>query len=152
MSGDVVLDPFAGSGTTPAVARKLGRQFIGIERDPDYAAIARDRVEGIEPPTDTDLVDTPIKREEPRVPFGWLVERGLVRVGDVLTDSRRRYAARVRADGTLATTDFKGSIHQVGAHVQSAPACNGWQFWCREERGALVPIDVYRQKLRAEIH
>ena len=152
VSGDVVLDPFAGSGTTPAVARKLGRQFIGIERDPDYAAIARDRVEGIEPPTDTDLVDTPIKREEPRVPFGWLVERGLVRVGDVLTDSRRRYAARVRADGTLATTDFKGSIHQVGAHVQSAPACNGWQFWCREERGALVPIDVYRQKLRAEIH
>ena len=84
--------------------------------------------------------------------FGWLVERGMLEPGTVLTDEKRRHKARVRADGTLISSDFKGSIHQVGAHVQNLPACNGWTFWCIDVEGGTVPIDVLRQKLRAELH
>jgi modification methylase len=150
--GEVILDPFFGSGTTGAVARKLGRHFIGIERDPEYAAVARERIASVRPVTDHDLVATPSKREEPRIPFGWLVERGLLPAGEVLTDPSGRWAARVRADGTLISADHKGSIHQVGAAVQGAPACNGWTFWCVTIEGRRVPIDVLRQKLRAELN
>jgi modification methylase len=150
--GDVVLDPFFGSGTTGAVARKLGRRFIGIERDGDYAAIARERIAAVRPVSDPELVATPSKREEPRIPFGWLVERGLLQAGEVLSDPSGRWTARVRADGTLISADHKGSIHQVGAAVQGAPACNGWTFWCVTFEGRRVPIDVLRQKLRAELN
>ena len=91
-------------------------------------------------------------RNLPRIPFGRLLESGLLRPGQVLTDPGGRYAARVRADGTLAAEGFRGSIHQVGAYVQNLPACNGWQFWHVDKRGEKVPIDLYRQQLRAEIH
>jgi len=150
--GDVVLDPFFGSGTTGAMAKKLGRRYLGIEQDKDYAKLAKDRIMRVRPLEDPGLASTPAKRSEPRIPFGWLVERGLLRAGEVLCDRRRRHSARVRADGTLITADFRGSIHQVGAHVQKAPACNGWQFWHKEEKGTLVLIDILRQKLRAELH
>jgi len=150
--GDVVLDPFFGTGTTGAMAKKLGRHYIGIERDLDYIKIARERLSKVKKIATDEFLNTPIKREQPRIPFGWLVEKGMVRPGQTLTDMRRRHSARVRADGTLVTSDFKGSIHQVGAFVQKAPACNGWQFWCVEERGKMVPIDIYRQQLRAELH
>ncbi|MBI3451990.1 MAG: site-specific DNA-methyltransferase [Rhodospirillales bacterium] len=150
--GETALDPFFGTGTTGAVAKKLGRRFIGIERDEDYAAVARARIADVRPPADTELVATPSKREEPRVPFGWLVERGLLQPGEVLTDPSGRWTARVRADGTLIAADCRGSIHQVGAAVQGAPACNGWTFWCISIEGKRVPIDVLRQKLRAELN
>jgi modification methylase len=130
----------------------LGRRFIGIERDADYAAIARERIDGVRPVTDIEFVTTPSKREEPRIPFGWLVERGMLRPGEVLTDPSGRWSARVRADGTLISSDHKGSIHQVGAAVQGAPACNGWTFWCVTVEGRRVPIDLLRQKLRAELN
>jgi len=149
---DVVLDPFLGSGTTAAVAKKLRRRFIGIERDDDYAELARARLAKVRPLAEAELLEVPTKREAPRIPFGWLVERGMLSPGTVLTDQRRRHTARVRADGTLISADHRGSIHQVGARVQNAPACNGWQFWCIERRGKLVPIDVLRQKLRTELH
>jgi modification methylase len=150
--GEVVLDPFFGSGTTGAVARKLGRRFIGIDRDESYAAIARERIAAVRPIDNPEMLATPSKREEPRIPFGWLVERGLLQAGEVLTDPTGRWAARVRADGTLIAADHKGSIHQVGAAVQGAPACNGWTFWCVNLDGKKVPIDVLRQKLRAELN
>ncbi len=150
--GDVVLDPFFGTGTTGAVAKKLGRSFIGIERDTDYVKLAQDRISKVKQLAEDEFLNTPTKRAEPRIPFGWLVEKGLVTPGQTLTDMRRRHTARVRADGTLISAEFRGSIHQVGAHVQKAPACNGWQFWCVEQRGKLVPIDIYRQKLRTELH
>ncbi len=150
--GGVVLDPFFGSGTTGAVAKKLGRHYIGLEQDEDYAELARQRLKKVTPMSDPDLTATPAKRSEPRVPFGWLVERGLLQPGQTLYDQRRRFSARVRADGTLITADFRGSIHQVGAMVQKAPACNGWQFWHKEEKGQLVSIDVLRQKVRSELH
>jgi modification methylase len=148
--GDLVLDPFFGTGTTGAVARRLGRRWIGIERDPDYAAIAEERIAAVRP-ADGAAVQIDSKRDEPRVPFGSLVERGLVRAGEILFDQSRRWSARVRADGMVISADAKGSIHQIGASVQGAPACNGWTFWHVERQKRLVVIDVLRQKVRAEL-
>jgi modification methylase len=149
--GETVLDPFFGSGTTGAVAKRLGRGFIGIERDPRYAAFARERLAAVAWPSDEAIVTVREARAEPRIPFGWVVERGLLGAGQVLTDMRRRHTAKVRADGSLITADFTGSIHKAGAHVQGAAACNGWTFWHFEADGKLVAIDVLRQKLRAEL-
>src|SRR5258707_4638322 len=119
--GETVLDPFFGTGTTGAVARRLGRHFIGIERDGNYAELARQRCAAIEP-VDPDLVDAPAERDEKRIPFGTLVERGLIRPGAILFDARRRFTAKVRADGTVISADARRSIHHVGAQVQGAPA------------------------------
>ncbi|MGQ0663543.1 MAG: site-specific DNA-methyltransferase [Pseudomonadota bacterium] len=149
--GETVLDPFFGTGTSGAVARRLGRNFIGIEREAAYAEIARARIQGVRPPADLELVSIPLPREQPRVPFGWLVERGLIEPGEVLSDPAGRWTARVRADGTLISANHRGSIHQVGAAVQGLPACNGWTFWCVSRGGRLVPIDLLRQKLRATL-
>ena len=149
--GEVVLDPFFGTGTTGAVAKRLGRGFIGIEQDPRYAQAARARVNAVPWPSEDNTLTVREARSEPRIPFGWVVERGLLNPGDVLTDERRRYTARVRADGTLITADFTGSIHKTGAHVQGATACNGWTFWHFVVDDKLVPIDIMRQKLRAEL-
>jgi modification methylase len=149
--GDVVLDPFFGSGTTGAVAKLLGRNFIGIERERKYINVAQSRIAAVTPLAAEDIAVTKSKKSEPRVPFGTLVERGLVRAGAVLFDPQRRHSARVRADGTLVSKDQTGSIHQIGAAVQGAPACNGWTFWHIERKGELIPIDVFRQQVRAEM-
>jgi len=148
--GDLVLDPFFGTGTTGAVAKRLGRRCIGIEREADYAILARERIAAIAPAPD-ETVTTAGKREEPRIPFGSLVERGLLAPGEILFDAARRFTAKVRADGTLISAEARGSIHQVGAQVQGAPACNGWAFWYVERQGRMVPIDALRQQIRAEI-
>jgi modification methylase len=150
--GDVVLDPFFGSGTTGAVARRLGRHFIGIERDPGYARLARDRIAKVEPADDDAVEVTRSKRAEARIPFGWVVERGLLREGDILQGATKRHQAKVRADGSLVCKDATGSIHRIAAHVQGLDACNGWTFWYYSEpTGALKPIDLLRQRLRAEL-
>jgi len=149
--GAVVLDPFFGTGTTGAVARKLGRNFIGIEREADYRRIAEQRLATISEIIDTDLVDAPAKRREPRIPFGWVVEHGLLQPGDVLFDPNKRWTARVRADGSIISAEHRGSIHQVGAAVQGAPSCNGWTFWMTDRYGKPAPIDLLRQRLRAEL-
>ena len=156
MAGDPVLDPFFGSGTTGAVAKRLGRKFIGVEREDGYARVATQRIAAIEAPADPSLLDTLSKRQAPRVPFGWVVERGMLRPGDRLFDTDRRYVAKVRADGTLIASnnqgDHAGSIHRVGAALQGAPSCNGWTFWHYEaQRNRLAPIDLLRQKIRAEM-
>jgi len=148
--GETVLDPFFGTGTTGAVARRLARRFIGIERDPAYIALARRRIAAVEP-APADILALESKREAPRVPFGSLVERGLLRPGEVLFDARRRWSARVRADGSVISAEHRGSIHFVGAQVQGAPACNGWAFWHVERNGRPVPIDYFRQQLRGEM-
>ena len=150
--GDLVLDPFFGTGTTGVVAKRLGRNYIGIERDAGYIAAAEKRLSATPANTDAEIVATPGKRDEPRIPFGWLVERGYLSPGTLLTSVNRRWTAKVRADGTLIAADCRGSIHQVGAQVQGAPACNGWEFWYFEVEGKLVPINLLRQKLRAELH
>jgi len=149
--GDVVLDPFFGTGTTGAAARRLGRKYIGIEQDPDYIAAARSRIADVEPVRDESVLMTPSKRSEPRIPFGTVIERGLLEPGAVLSDASGRFVAKVRADGTIISADTRGSIHQVGAAVQGAPTCNGWTFWYVRHGSAMVPIDVLRQKVRAEL-
>jgi len=153
--GQVILDPFFGSGTTGAVAKRLCRRWVGIERDEDYARIARERIARVEPLSDPSLIEIKPKREAPRVPFGWLIERGLLEPGTVLYGPGRRYSARVRPDGTLVASgtqgDHRGSIHQVGAALQGAAACNGWSFWHLDVEGKEVSIDVLRQKVRAEM-
>jgi len=151
--GDVILDPFFGTGTTGAVAKRLGRNFIGIERETDYIKLAHKRIADIEQISDVEaLAFTESKRAAPRIPFGSIVERGLITPGTTLYDSQRKFAAKVRTDGTLISKAVKGSIHQVGAGVQGAPACNGWTFWHVENKGELLSIDIFRQQVRAEAH
>ncbi len=142
--GDIVLDPFLGTGTTAAVARRLHRHFIGIERHPAYVEAALGRVRRTRPVADEGVATTPVKRDAPRVPFGSFVERGLVTPGTTLTDRTRRVRAVVVADGTIRVGTLQGSIHKVGAEVQNAPTCNGWTFWHFERDGKLVAIDVLR--------
>ena len=147
-SGDVVLDPFFGTGTTGAVAKRLGRHFIGIERDPDYAKIAAERIAQIETLADPVLALGPTRRSEPRVPFASLIEAGLIMPGDILWDAKRRYQAMVRPDGALAYEQIIGSIHKIGALAQGLPACNGWTFWYVEREGELQLIDELRRDMR----
>lgn len=150
--GDVVLDPFFGTGTTGAVAKKLGRQYIGIERDPGYIKAAKARIAKVKPAGEGDTLEpTTGKRDEKRIPFGWLLERGLIKPGTVLTDDKRTISAKVGADGSIIATGLRGSIHKVGAAMLGAPSCNGWTFWHYMENGAYKPIDTLRERLRTEM-
>src|SRR6201996_348379 len=149
--GDTVLDPFFGTGTTGAVAKRLGRHWVGIEQNKDYIAVARERIAAIEPGSAEDIAVTPEKNDAPRIPFGSLIERGLLKPGELLFDARKRWTAKVRPDGSLIAADARGSIHQVAAEVQGAPSCNGWEFWYVERAGQPVPIDYFRQQVRAEL-
>jgi len=143
--GDIVLDPFLGTGTSAAVAKRLGRHYIGIERHPAYVEAALGRLMRVEPAPDGAVGITPSRRDAPRVPFGSIVERGLLSPGAVLTDRTRTVRAIVVADGTVRVGELQGSIHKVGAAVQNAPTCNGWMFWHFEREGVLVPIDELRR-------
>ena len=148
--GEVVLDPFLGTGTTAAVARRLGRHYIGLERDAGYAAAALARVGAITPLTEREALITPSRREQPRIPFGTLVERHIVPAGSILVDRARRWRATVLPDGSLRCGQAQGSIHQVGAAVQEAPSCNGWAFWHVDlPNGRLRLLDEYRTEMLA---
>ncbi len=144
--GDIVLDPFFGTGTTGAVARRLGRKWIGIEREAKYVKVARARIDATLPLDESAMTVMADKRNAPRVAFGLLVESGMVPAGSKLTDARRRWSASVGADGSIVCEGQAGSIHQVGAALQGAPSCNGWTFWHVEEAGKLQPIDALRQQ------
>jgi len=146
--GDVVLDPFFGSGTTGAVAKRLGRNFVGIEREQDYIDAAAARIAAVEPLSGAELTVMTGKKAEPRVAFNTLVESGMIKPGAVLTDARRRHSAIVRADGTLASGGSAGSIHRLGALIQGLDACNGWTFWHYEDGNDLRPIDDLRSVIR----
>ena len=148
---DLVLDPFCGTGTTGAVARRLRRRFVGIERAADYAAAAEARIAAAEPLPEPALATFMTAREAPRVPFAALIERGLVTPGIKLVDSKRRHRALVRADGALALGEAVGSIHRIGALVQGLEACNGWTFWHVETPQGLTVIDALRAQVRAEM-
>ena len=155
--GDLVVDPFFGTGTTGAVAKRLGRRSIGIERDPDYARAAMERLSAVRPLSARALETQRGRRQEPRVAFGQLVELGLIEPGAALYDERGIVKAEVRADGTLACAGSQGSIHKMGALAQGRPACNGWTYWHYRAEGGharaptgrkLLPIDVLRIKAR----
>ena len=147
--GDIVLDPFFGTGTTGAAARRLGRHYIGIEREENYARLAEQRIKAIVPVAPEDLQVMGSKKAEPRVAFGSLVEAGLLRPGDRLFCPKGEREARVRADGSLVAGEFTGSIHKLGAILENAPACNGWTYWRFKSDRGLQPIDVLRAQVRA---
>src|SRR5579883_2819101 len=148
---DLVLDPFCGTGTTGAVARRLSRRFIGIEREADYADAAIRRIASVEPMAEASISSFVTAREAPRVPFAALIERGLVSPGAKLVDAKRRHRALVRADGAVALGEVVGSIHRIGALAQGLGACNGWTFWHVETPQGLTVIDSLRAKVRAEM-
>ena len=143
--GDVVLDPFFGTGTTGAVAKRLGRQWIGCEREGNYREAALERIESALPLDESALKVMQSKRSAPRVAFGALVEAGYVPAGSIVTDKKRRFSATVRADGSLVSGKESGSIHGLGAALQGAPSCNGWTFWHTEGEKGLQPLDDARQ-------
>ena len=149
--GDVVLDPFFGSGTTGAVAKRLGRHFVGIEREQDYIDAASARIDAVEPLGKVELTVLTGKKAEPRVAFNVLVESGLVKPGQVLTDARRRHSAIIRADGTVVSGGEAGSIHRLGARVQGLDTCNGWTFWHFDDGQSLRPIDELRTIIRNDL-
>ncbi|HEY2226442.1 MAG TPA: site-specific DNA-methyltransferase [Xanthobacteraceae bacterium] len=164
---DVVLDPFCGTGTTGAVAKRLGRRFIGVERDADYAAAAEQRIAATEPVPAASLASFMTAREAPRVAFATLIERGLLAAGARLVDSKQRHRALVRADGAIALLPQEdgrerpyvarkdaqtvGSIHRIGALAQGLDACNGWAFWHVDTPKGLVSIDALRAQVRADM-
>jgi modification methylase len=150
-TGDVVLDPFFGTGTTGAVAKRLGRRWIGIERDPDYATAAQERIARVTPLPPSALETARSKRTEPRVPFGTIVELGLLEPGRTLVDARKRIRAEVKADGTLSYDGNQASIHRLGAMVQGKTACNGWTYWHFEADGKLKPIDLLREQAKRQL-
>jgi modification methylase len=151
--GDVVLDPFFGTGTTGVIARRLGRRWIGMERDPEYVRLARERLEAVQlEAIDASLLDVRGERQRgPRVSFGSLLENGLLKPGQPLYfEADKTRVAHVKPDGTLKAGAFVGSIHQVGKHLAGGSPCNGWDHWFYEDKdGELRPIDALRQVLRA---
>ena len=145
---DIVLDPFFGTGTTGTVAKKLNRNFIGIEQSKTYVNYAKARIKNTKRIESSNLIQMPSKEKVKRIPFGSLLEKGLILPGEILTDLRKRWTAKVRADGSLISNENKGSIHSVGAALQGLPACNGWTFWYIQRAGKLVPIDHLRNSIR----
>lgn len=143
--GDVILDPFFGTGTTGAVAKRLGRKWIGIEREDSYVEAALERIEAALPLDESALTIMQTPRQAPKVAFGTLVETGYLNPGAILCDTKRRWKATVRADGSLECGGETGSIHGLGAKLQGAPSCNGWTFWHVDGGGELKPLDTLRQ-------
>ena len=150
--GDIIVDPFLGSGTTATVAKKYNRKWIGIEKEKNYIEKAKIRIASAEILNDDVLETVKSKNQEPRIPFGNLIEYGLLHPGELLFDGRKRWFAKVRADGSLISDKSKGSIHSVGAEVQGIPSCNGWTFWHINFRGNIVSIDTLRSSIRNRIN
>jgi modification methylase len=149
--GDVVLDPFFGTGTTGAVARRLGRNWIGIEREGRYVDVARTRIDSTLALDESAMKVMASRDTQPKVPFGTLVACGMIMPGTILTDAKRRWTALVLADSSIEHGGQQGSIHKIGAAVQGAPACNGWMFWHIERDGGLAPLDMLRQAYLASL-
>ena len=150
--GDIVLDPFLGTGTTASIAKRYSRNWVGIEKDSDYIKEAQKRIDKTVKMKPEDLQITKSKKDEPRIAFGSLIERGLLKAGEILFDGRKRWFAKVRIDGSLISNNSKGSIHSVGAEVQGLPACNGWTFWHTNFNGTEVQLDTLRSIARKNIN
>ncbi len=148
--GDTILDPFLGSGTTAVMAKKLQRNFIGLEQDKEYIKLAKKRLK-VTKKFDDDIIKIAKSRKDlPKIPFGELVEQGIIPPGAVLTDKKERYKATVSIDGTLKINNLSGSIHQLGAKVQGLPSCNGWDFWHIKDKSKFILLDNVRDKYRTK--
>jgi len=144
--GDIVLDPFLGSGTTAAVAKKLGRIYCGIEKEKSYFKVAEDRLKRTKPIED-DLLDTlKNNKSKPRIPFGSLVELGIIKPGMNIFDQKKRINAKIMADGSVKHKSEEGSIHKVAAKILGTESCNGWTYWHYNINGSIKPIDNLRQR------
>ena len=148
---DIILDPFFGTGTTGAVAKALGRNWIGCERETEYALAANERIARVQTSALEDVTPLKGKKEETRIPFGTLIEQGLLRAGDAIYSPKGEIAARVRADGSILLGEKAGSIHRMGAEAQSAAACNGWTYWHYKTDNGLIPIDMLRAQMRTKM-
>ena len=148
--GDLILDPFFGSGTTGVVAKRYKRNWIGIEKEEKYIYHSKLRIQKINEISDEYLETLKSKKLEPKIPFGNLIEKGILDPGELLFDGRRRWFAKVRVDGSLITENTKGSIHSVGAEVQGLSSCNGWTFWHTNYKGSIVSIDTLRSLARKQ--
>ena len=145
---DLILDPFLGSGTTATVAKKLGRNYFGIEKEKNYFKAAEQRLKTTKPIED-DLLDTlKNNRSKPRIPFGSLVEMGLIKPGTEIYDQKKKVNAKIMVDGSIKYQQSEGSIHKVAAKIIGAESCNGWTFWHYKSGNSLKPIDDLRQRLR----
>ena len=144
--GDIVLDPFSGTGTTACVAKKLGRHYIGIERNADYIVHSRERLENTVPLAKEDLIVSTSPASKPRVPFGRLIENGFLQPGDKLQSPCKKWQAQVRIDGSIKSGEHSGSIHQVSAKLQGSTSCNGWTFWQKVTQDGTVNLDKLRDK------
>ena len=147
--GDVVLDPFLGTGTTAVMCRKMARRWVGIERDNSYADLAETRITSTQTTTDPEAFKIESRRDAPRIPIGTLLEHGLLQPGEALFDAGRRWQAKLRADGHVITDQSHGSIHRMGAALQKSSTCNGWTFWHVERPGGAIPLDHLRQRFLA---
>ncbi|MHA1686084.1 MAG: site-specific DNA-methyltransferase [Candidatus Heimdallarchaeaceae archaeon] len=146
---DIVLDPFMGSGTTAAVAKKLKRRFIGFERNETYVKAAQRRLEEIEP-LDSKLLDYKVEQKPPKVPFGTLVEHGFIKPGDYLYSKDQKYKAIVKANGSIEYNGISGSIHKISARILNKTANNGWKFWYIRDKEKMISIDAIRRKFAEE--
>ena len=146
--GDTVLDPFLGSGTTAVMAKKLQRNFIGFEQDKEYIKLAKKRLKQTKVLADEVVTMAKSRKDLPKVPFGELVEQGIIPPGAVLTDKKEKFKATVSIDGSLKIKDISGSIHQVGAKIQGLPSCNGWDFWHVKDKSSSKLLDDIRGDYR----
>ena len=147
--GDIILDPFFGTGSTGAVAKQLGRRFIGIEQNKEYMKFAKKRIKSTKQLTNEELTITKNMKAEVKVPFGSLLDNGMLKIGAKLHDINKKHKATVRADGSFKHNQAEGSIHKVGAKLQGYTACNGWDYWHYEENGKLISINKLREKIRS---
>ena len=149
--GDIILDPFFGTGTTGAVSKKYNRKFIGIENNKKYIKFAKQRIKKIVSIKDLDSLNFKENKEQIRIPFGQLIEFNLIKPGEILYDLNKRWNAKVKIDGSLISENFKGSIHTLAAKLQNLPSCNGWTFWYKSEKNNSISINLLREKVRSEL-
>ena len=143
---DLVLDPFLGSGTTATVAKKLGRNYYGIEKEKIYFKAALKRLKNTKPIEDNYLDTLQNNKSKPRIPFGSLVELGIIKPGTTIFDNKKKINAKIMADGSIKHAQTEGSIHKVAAAILGTESCNGWTYWYCKIGESIMPIDNLRQK------
>ena len=143
----MILDPFLGSGTTTTVAKKLGRNYYGIEKEKNYFKAAEQRLKSTKPIEDNFLDTLKNNRSKSRIPFGSLVELGIIKPGTSIFDPQKKIIAKIMADGSIKHNKVEGSIHKIAATILGAESCNGWTYWHYDIKGSMIPIDNLRQKL-----